>query len=59
MTCSIITITYNNLDGLQRTADSMAAGIPVIANYASVRSFYNCANVYVYQDDSEISVFKE
>lgn len=25
MTCSIITITYNNLDGLRRTAESVAA----------------------------------
>lgn len=39
---------------LTRINEAMAAGIPVIANYASARSFYNCANVYVYQDDSEL-----
>lgn len=39
---------------LTRINEAMAVGIPVIANYASARSFHNCANVYVYQDDSEL-----
>lgn len=39
---------------LTRIAEAIVADIPIIANYASARSFYNCANVYVYQDDSEL-----
>ena len=39
---------------LTRISEALVAGIPVIANDAAARSYYNMPNVHVYQDDNEL-----
>lgn len=39
---------------LTRISEATMAGIPVIVNYAAARSYYNCDNVYVYQEDMDL-----
>lgn len=53
-TLAILTYQPPTTGALTRINEAIAAGIPVIANYASARSFYNCANVRVYQDDRDL-----